>query len=506
MFSFFCCKEGDIIKIKVLNRTVKELEHIKGVKEKIKEVNNKNYNNVNEYAGNKIERGNYVVANENVYRVSNIGNNSLKNFKDNYKTTKDNIIKTKDSIVKLKGKIKSRNKGFKAVNKIKKKTKNKVVKKTTNTIKNSYKIKQQIKRISKGIYKSIKLAIKSIKAIITGTKALIELLIAGGWVVVLIIIILCIISLLFNSIFGIFYTNEGLDNSVTMSNVILTLNGELNNKIDSIKKANPNVECNINYNEANWKDILILYSVKQSGLDSNSFMAVLDDNKINNIKKIFWEMNTISSKIEEVEVGKKKLIITVTGKSLDEMITRYNLTSLEKTKVQELSSSKYDSLWNNVISGSNLSISINEGDYNFPVGGLYTITQYYHNGHKAIDIASNYGSNIYAISDGIVYLVKGGCIVGDLSCNGRGGNYVIIRHNDNRYYSVYMHLKNYVVKQNDKISKGQVIGYMGNTGNVDPVPTNSNSTNGTHLHFVLYDGIPYQGGVAINPNVIFKLK
>ena len=47
---------------------------------------------------------------------------------------------------------------------------------------------------------------------------------------------------------------------------------------------------------------------------------------------------------------------------------------------------------------------------------------------------------------------------------------------------------------------------MGNTGNVEPVPTNSNSTNGTHLHFVLYDGIPYQGGVAINPNVIFKLK
>ena len=69
-----------------------------------------------------------------------------------------------------------------------------------------------------------------------------------------------------------------------------------------------------------------------------------------------------------------------------------------------------------------------------------------------------------------------------------------------------MHLKNYVVKQNDKITKGQVIGYMGNTGNVEPLPNNSNSTNGTHLHFVLYDGIPYQGGVAINPNVIFNLK
>ena len=44
-----------------------------------------------------------------------------------------------------------------------------------------------------------------------------------------------------------------------------------------------------------------------------------------------------------------------------------------------------------------------------------------------------------------------------------------------------MHLKNYVVK----ITKGQVIGYMGNTGNVEPITTNSNSKNGTHLHFCI---------------------
>ena len=356
------------------------------------------------------------------------------------------------------------------------------------------------------VRRGIKITIKSIKAIIVGTKALIELLIAGGWIVILIIIILCIISLLFNSILGIFYTNEGLDNSITMSNVILTLNEDLNKKIEGIKKENSGIESVVNYNEANWKDILILYSVKQSVLNNNSFMAVLDESKINNIKKIFWDMNEVNSKIEEIEVGKKQLIITVSGKNINDMISKYNLSEFEKNKVKELSDSKYDSMWNNVISGSNLSLSIDSDNYVFPVGGLYTITQYYHNGHKAIDISSNYGSNIYSISDGSVYLVKGGCIIGDLTCNGKGGNYVIIKHNDNRYYSVYMHLKNYIVKENDKVSKGQVIGYMGNTGNVEPIPTNSNSTNGTHLHFVLYDEIPYQKGIKINPNLLFNIK
>lgn len=318
----------------------------------------------------------------------------------------------------------------------------------------------------------------------------------------LIIIIFCVLALLFNSIFGIFYSNENLDNSLTMSSIVISLNEELNNKIEDIQKQNSGIETKVNYNEANWKDILILYTVKQSELDNNSYMAILDDNKINEIKKIFWDMNSITSEIKELEVGKKTLIINVNGKSLNDMINKYNLNSIERRKVNELNDTKYNSLWNNVISGSNLSIS---GDYMFPVGGLYTITQYYHEGHNAIDISSNYGSNIYAINDGVVYLTKGGCIVGDLSCNGRGGNYVIIKHNDNKHYSVYMHLKNYIVKQNDKVNRGQIIGYMGNTGNVEPIPTNNNSRNGTHLHFVLYDGIPYQGGNSINPNVIYKL-
>ena len=49
-----------------------------------------------------------------------------------------------------------------------------------------------------------------------------------------------------------------------------------------------------------------------------------------------------------------------------------------------------------------------------------------------------------------------------------------------------MHLKNVSVKVGDKIKKGQVIGYMGNTGNVIPIPDNEYSTNGIHLHFILY--------------------
>lgn len=140
----------------------------------------------------------------------------------------------------------------------------------------------------------------------------------------------------------------------------------------------------------------------------------------------------------------------------------------------------------------------------WPTNKKYTITSSYGarwgSQHKAIDISgTGYGSNIYAANDGIVTTVKGGCVTGNFSCNGKGGNYIIIKHSVNNYYTVYMHLKDIKVKKGATVKRGQVIGTMGNTGNVYPRPKNKSSKAGTHLHFALYIGEPYKGGYAVNP-------
>lgn len=120
--------------------------------------------------------------------------------------------------------------------------------------------------------------------------------------------------------------------------------------------------------------------------------------------------------------------------------------------------------------------------------------------HDAVDISGpGYGSPIYAANSGVVKTVRGGCVPGNTGCNGRGGNYIIINHNSNNYYTIYMHLKDINVSEGQVVSRGQVIGTMGNTGNVVPVPTAGNPTGGTHLHFGLYIGEPYNGGYAVNP-------
>ena len=147
---------------------------------------------------------------------------------------------------------------------------------------------------------------------------------------------------------------------------------------------------------------------------------------------------------------------------------------------------------------------VEDNSWAWPTDSNYKITSYYGYRwgklHGAIDInGPGYGSNIYAANKGTVVTVKGGCVSGDTSCNGSGGNYIVIKHNSNNYYTVYMHLKDIKVRVGANVSKGQIIGTMGNTGNVVPAPTNSNPYAGTHLHFALYVGEPYRGGYAVDP-------
>ena len=144
----------------------------------------------------------------------------------------------------------------------------------------------------------------------------------------------------------------------------------------------------------------------------------------------------------------------------------------------------------------------------WPTDTPYTITTYYGyrwgSMHAAIDIyGPGHGSNIYAANNGTVVDTKGGCVVGNLSCNGRQGNYIVINHNIGNYYTVYMHLSSIFVKTGQVVSRGQRIATMGNTGEVYPAPSSYSPYSGTHLHFATWRGYPHRGGSPFNPLTLY---
>lgn len=203
--------------------------------------------------------------------------------------------------------------------------------------------------------------------------------------------------------------------------------------------------------------------------------------------------------------------------TLDSLMIRYDDVEVNEVAVLDIDYNKVIYSEDAVKPGTNAVSSTTSTNTATPVNNVmvnkwvwpterdYVITTYFSGSHNALDIYSykGNGSSIFAANSGTVTMVQGGCYPGNLSCNGKGGNYVVIKHNQGNYYTVYMHLKTIGVKVGDAVSSGQIIGTMGNTGNVIPVPTSSNPYGGTHLHFCLYVGEPYRGGYAVNPLSVY---
>ncbi|MGN0641533.1 MAG: LysM peptidoglycan-binding domain-containing M23 family metallopeptidase [Huintestinicola sp.] len=106
------------------------------------------------------------------------------------------------------------------------------------------------------------------------------------------------------------------------------------------------------------------------------------------------------------------------------------------------------------------------GEYCWPVDGGY-ISSYMGDGrgHKGIDIAAPLGTAIYAAASGTV-------IDAGTGWNSGYGNCLVIE-NDDGNTTVYAHQSELVAQLGDYVEKGQLIGYVGSTGD----------STGNHLHF-----------------------
>ena len=95
--------------------------------------------------------------------------------------------------------------------------------------------------------------------------------------------------------------------------------------------------------------------------------------------------------------------------------------------------------------------------------------------HPGIDIASTYGAPVVATADGYVVFAK---------WEGGLGHCVKILHGRNGYRTVYGHLKEYFVREGQRVRRGEVIGLLGNSGR----------TTGKHVHYEVH-----YGGLKVNP-------
>ncbi|WP_367328580.1 M23 family metallopeptidase, partial [Lentimicrobium sp.] len=102
---------------------------------------------------------------------------------------------------------------------------------------------------------------------------------------------------------------------------------------------------------------------------------------------------------------------------------------------------------------------------------FYNVTKF----HEGIDFTAPVGTDIYATGDGVVTKVE-------YSRSGYG-NCIVVNHGFG-YETLYAHLSKMAVKKGQKVKRGQVIGFVGNTG----------KSTSPHLHYEVR-----KGGRAVDP-------
>ena len=225
-----------------------------------------------------------------------------------------------------------------------------------------------------------------------------------------------------------------------------------------------------------------------SFLDNDISISIRIVEEVTEIEKIPFEVEYIEDRnmlTTESEVtspgleGEKEIVIQVVtenGKEVERIIVSEAVINEPQAQVEKIGLKQPPS-------------PIGSGKLVWPVQGQGIVYNGFSNSHPAIDIHIDHGTNVLAADAGVVTYSGYG---------GTQGNYLILHHGT--FWTLYLHNSEHLVRQGERVSRGQVIAKVGATGRAF----------GPHLHFEVRvdDGTrkwhSYYQHEAVNPMQFFN--
>ena len=219
--------------------------------------------------------------------------------------------------------------------------------------------KEGTAKLAKAVEKAAVSAVKSIGALLGGS---------AGLVAVLLVVIVLAAGLLLSPL-GIFFSGDA-DGEVTLQQVMSELNTAFSDRITEIENANAHDDLRQDGQRPLWKDILTVYAVKTTTDPENPLDAVsMDEEHAEVLRSIFWDMTVIEfttetyteeitvmvptddstdedGMVEETQtVDRTRLVISISGKTAQQMAEEYGFDEKQLGYVTELLSDEYSDLW-----------------------------------------------------------------------------------------------------------------------------------------------------------------
>ena len=356
-----------------------------------------------------------------------------------------------------------------------------------------------VEAISRGVhYIAAKIKALLSQTVRRAAQSLLALLGAGG-VVLLLAMVIGAAAAVIGSPMGILFADESGDqNSIRIAEIVAETNADFGTAINDIVSAHP--ECSettmeYDYEDGHtwasyWPEVLAVFAV-QNNLNNDGDVVVIDEGKKRLIQDTFWTMHEIRAEVEEVTVTPEPtedepnpepvteyiLHITVSSKSVEALADLYRFTQDQRDILQQLLSEEMRPNLLALCGG----IAVADGELCWPLPGHTYISCHFgeadafgNAGHRGTDIPAPEGTPILAAHSGTV-LVSG--------WNDSYGNQVLL-DNGAGLSTRYAHMTQTAVTAGEAVTAGQVIGYVGSTGD----------STGFHLHFEVM-----QNGVRVNP-------
>ncbi|MDO5049609.1 MAG: peptidoglycan DD-metalloendopeptidase family protein [Actinomycetaceae bacterium] len=181
-----------------------------------------------------------------------------------------------------------------------------------------------------------------------------------------------------------------------------------------------------------------------------------------------------AAKVEEVQDEAKQQLIE-SERAFEE--AKRNIARIdEENRQKQLAWQQAQQAQQNTSGGGGSSVQTS-GVFGYPLPRAYPVTSPFgYRFHPILGIQKLHAGTDYGAPCGVPALATANGVVTEVSYNSVSGNYVTLNYGligGNSYQSMYIHLQGAAVGVGQQVKRGQVVGYVGNTG----------GSTGCHLHY-----------------------
>lgn len=308
--------------IKTFDRAIALGQKVKNgageVKEYGEELQNTRYGSANEYAGNAVENTERRIARNAAYGAGKIGNWGMKETRKNLlkwrnrpkkckvkvQQPKQLLAPKRPALPSAKATAKTAQKGVKTAQQ----TAKAAAKTVKVTVKAGQRAVQAAKAAAKAAVKFAKVAAKAIvaavKATVAAVKGIVAAIAAGGWIAVVVILLICMIGLVVGSVFGIFAPNPDNENGITIVQTVREANAEYEAQIAEIKSQYGYDMCFVTGEPCEWSLAIAVYAVKTNRAED---VVTFDGAKAEVLKEVYRSLNRMDIHTEQITVKETHL-------------------------------------------------------------------------------------------------------------------------------------------------------------------------------------------------------